>query len=176
MKSCWGPDPKKRPTIKKIRNTFGSWAFRGKNKAEFDQAEANRKKLIELKKIGPEFAEKYHSEAIYTSRPLSDLISKCSSINSFSTILYGNKQDSNYISLNAVTKSLSSQNLNSKIQTCSASFDSNYISAELELDIETESLSSQNLSIKTQNSSKRNIEELNLETDDDNVGKRNKTR
>ncbi|CAB5359040.1 unnamed protein product [Rhizophagus irregularis] len=48
--------------------------------------------------------------------------------------------------------------------------------AELELDIETESSSSQNLSIKTQNSSKRNIEELNLETDDDNVGKRNKTR
>ncbi|CAB5181191.1 unnamed protein product [Rhizophagus irregularis] len=172
---CWDPDPKKRPSIKEIRKTFGRWAFRGKNKAEFDQAEVNRKKLIELKKIGPEFAEKYHSEAIYTSRPLSDLISKCSSINSFSTISYGNKQDSNYISLNAVTKSLSSQNLNSKIQTCSASFDSNYISAELELDIETESSSSQNLSIKTQNSSKRNIEELNLETDDDN-GKRNKTR
>ncbi|POG53479.1 hypothetical protein GLOIN_2v1792330 [Rhizophagus irregularis DAOM 181602=DAOM 197198] len=38
------------------------------------------------------------------------------------------------------------------------------------------SSSSQNLSIKTQNSSKRNIEELNLETNDDNVGKRNKTR
>ncbi|GBC47877.2 kinase-like domain-containing protein [Rhizophagus irregularis DAOM 181602=DAOM 197198] len=129
-----------------IRNTFGSWAFRGKNKAEFEQAEAKRKKLIELKKIGPEFAEKYHSEAIYTSRLLSDIISKCSSTNSFSTISYGNKQDSNYIS------------------------------EELELDIDTESLSSQNLSIKTQNSLKRNIEELNFETDDDNVEKRIKTR
>ncbi|GBC15403.2 kinase-like domain-containing protein [Rhizophagus irregularis DAOM 181602=DAOM 197198] len=117
--------------MKVIRNTFGSWAFRGKNKAEFDQAEAKRKKLIELK-IGHEFAEKYHSEAIYTSRLLSDIISKCSFINSFSTISCGNKQ------------------------------------TELELDIDTESLSSQNLSIKTQ--------ELNLETDDDNVGKRIKTR
>ncbi|PKK73099.1 hypothetical protein RhiirC2_776444, partial [Rhizophagus irregularis] len=112
----------------------------------FDQAEAKRKKLIELKKIGPEFTGKYHSEAIYTSRLLSDIISKCSPTNSFSTTSYDNKQDSNYIS------------------------------AELELDIDTESLSSQNLSIKTQNSSKRNIEELNLETDDDNVGKRIKTR
>ncbi|UZN99008.1 uncharacterized protein OCT59_000291 [Rhizophagus irregularis] len=146
MKSCWDHDPKKRPSIKVIRNTFGSWAFRGKNKAEFEQAEAKRKKLIELKKIGPEFAEKYHSEAIYTSRLLSDIISKCSSTNSFSTISYGNKQDSNYIS------------------------------EELELDIDTESLSSQNLSIKTQNSLKRNIEELNFETDDDNVEKRIKTR
>ncbi|GBC38175.2 kinase-like domain-containing protein [Rhizophagus irregularis DAOM 181602=DAOM 197198] len=169
MKSCWDHDPKKRPSIKDIRLTFGSWAFRGKNKVEFDQAESKRKKLIELKKIGPEFAEKYHSEAIYTSRPLSDLISKCSSTNSSSTISYDNKQDSNYISLNTVTKSLSSQNLSSKIQTCSASFDSNYISADLELDIDTES-------IKTQNSSKRNIEELNFEADDDNVGKRIKTR
>ncbi|CAB4402186.1 unnamed protein product [Rhizophagus irregularis] len=146
MKSCWDHDPKKRPSIKVIRKTFGRWAFRGKNKAEFEQAEAKRKKLIELKKIGPEFAGKYHSEAIYTSRLLSDIISKCSSTNSFSTISYDNKQDSNYIS------------------------------EELELDIDTESLSSQNLSINTQNSSKRNIEELNLETDDDNVGKRIKTR
>ncbi|CAB4399533.1 unnamed protein product [Rhizophagus irregularis] len=177
MKSCWDHDPKKRPSIKVIRNTFGSWAFRGYNKAEFDQAEAKRKKLIELKKIGPEFAEKYHSEAIYTSRPLSDLISKCSSTNSSSTISYDNKQDCNYISLNAVTKSFSAQNLSSIIQTCSASFD--YISTELELDIDTERLSSQNLSIKTPNSpttlKKRNIEELNLETDDDNVGKRIKS-
>ncbi|PKY21931.1 hypothetical protein RhiirB3_386049 [Rhizophagus irregularis] len=70
-----------------------------------------------------------------------------------------------------ISEGFSAQNLSSIIQTCSASFD--YISAELELDIDTERLSSQNLSIKTQNSpttlKKRNIEELNLETDDDNV-------
>ncbi|RGB23211.1 kinase-like domain-containing protein, partial [Rhizophagus diaphanus] len=87
MKSCWDPDPKKRPSIK--------------------QAEAKRKKLIELKKIGPKFAEKYHSEAIYTSRPLSDLISKCSSTNSFSTISYGNKQ--------GITKNKDNYNLNNII-------------------------------------------------------------
>ncbi|RGB25143.1 kinase-like domain-containing protein [Rhizophagus diaphanus] len=39
MKSCWDPNPKKRPTIKEIRLTFDRWVFRGKNKAEFIQAE-----------------------------------------------------------------------------------------------------------------------------------------
>ncbi|GBB93710.1 hypothetical protein RclHR1_02220005 [Rhizophagus clarus] len=82
MKSCWDPDPKKRPTIKEIRFTFERWTFRGRNKIEFNQAEKKRKELLQLKKIGPEFAENRHSEAIYTSRPLSAFISKCSSINS----------------------------------------------------------------------------------------------
>ncbi|PKY59620.1 kinase-like protein [Rhizophagus irregularis] len=96
------------------------------------------------------FAEKRHSEAIYISRPLSALISKCLSTNS-SSISIGNKKDSNYI----------------------------YVSEEQELDIDIESSSSQNLSLKIQNTStsfkKRNIEELNLETDDNSVGKRIKT-
>ncbi|GBC14709.2 kinase-like domain-containing protein [Rhizophagus irregularis DAOM 181602=DAOM 197198] len=81
-----------------IRLAFGRWYFKGENKTEFNQAETIRKKLIESKKIGPEFAEKRHSEAIYTSRPLSALISKCSSTYSSSIISFGNKQDSNYIS------------------------------------------------------------------------------
>ncbi|CAB4487481.1 unnamed protein product [Rhizophagus irregularis] len=106
--------------------------------------------LIQSKKLGPEFAEKRHSEAIYISRPLSALISKCLSTNS-SSISIGNKKDSNYI----------------------------YVSEEQELDIDIESSSSQNLSLKIQNTSssfkKRNIEELNLETDDNSVGKRIKT-
>ncbi|EXX58845.1 Ssk22p [Rhizophagus irregularis DAOM 197198w] len=89
MKSCWDADPKKRPSIKIIRSTFDRWAFRRVNGAEFDQAEAKRTKLIKSKKIGPEFAEKRHSEAIYTSRPLSALISKCTSIYSSSTISFG---------------------------------------------------------------------------------------
>ncbi|EXX57505.1 Cdc15p [Rhizophagus irregularis DAOM 197198w] len=92
MKSCWDPDPKKRPSMKEIYLTVNDWCFNSKNDAEFKQAEAKREKLVESKKIGPEFAEKCHPEAIYTSRPLSDLISKCSSINSFSTISFGNKQ------------------------------------------------------------------------------------
>ncbi|CAB5393136.1 unnamed protein product [Rhizophagus irregularis] len=154
MKSCWDPDPEKRPSIKEIRLTFGDWAFRNKNKVEFNQAEVKRKELIESKKIGPEFAEKRHSEAIFTSRPLSALISKCSSINSSSTISSGNRQDSNYISINtefADTISLSSQNLSSTSQNCLNFLDSKYISTDLELDIDTRSSSSQNLNSTIQN-------------------------
>ncbi|POG64737.1 kinase-like domain-containing protein, partial [Rhizophagus irregularis DAOM 181602=DAOM 197198] len=140
MKSCWDPDPKKRPSMKEICLTVDNWYFRGKNDAEFNQAEEKRENLIESKKIGPEFAEKCHPEAIYTSRPLSDLISKCSSINSFSTISFGNKQDYNYISKEE----------------------------ELDIIIDIESLSSKNLTIQNSTSlKKRNIEELNLETYDD---------
>uniref|UniRef100_U9UDP4 Serine-threonine/tyrosine-protein kinase catalytic domain-containing protein n=1 Tax=Rhizophagus irregularis (strain DAOM 181602 / DAOM 197198 / MUCL 43194) TaxID=747089 RepID=U9UDP4_RHIID len=144
MKSCWDPDPKKRPPIKEIHVTLCSWFF----KKEFVQAEEKRNKLIKSKKIGPEFAEKYHSKAIYTSRPLSALISKCLSTNSSSTISFGNNQDYNY----------------------------NYISKEKDLDIDIESLSSQNLTIQNSSPSlrKRNNEELNLDTYD-NSGKRIKT-
>ncbi|GET54096.1 kinase-like domain-containing protein [Rhizophagus irregularis DAOM 181602=DAOM 197198] len=88
MKSCWDADPKKRPSIKDIRLTFGRWTFKKVNEEEFEQAEAKRMKLIGSKMIGPEFAEKRHPEAIYTSRPLSALISKCSSIYSSSTISF----------------------------------------------------------------------------------------
>ncbi|CAG8675380.1 23193_t:CDS:2, partial [Rhizophagus irregularis] len=44
--------------------------------------ELKRRELIESQKLGPEFAKKPHPRAIYTSRPLSFFISKCSSINS----------------------------------------------------------------------------------------------
>ncbi|CAB5359692.1 unnamed protein product [Rhizophagus irregularis] len=112
------------------------------NETEFEQAEAKRKRLIESKKIGPEFAEKCHPEAIYTSRPLSALISKCLSTNSSSTISF----DYNY----------------------------NYISKEKELDIDIKGLSSQNITIQNSSTSlkKRNQEELNLETQENIVGKR----
>jgi serine/threonine protein kinase len=89
MKSCWDPDPKKRPSIIDILSNIGDWVFRVGIEAEFNQAEEKRKKLIESKKIGPEFAEKRHLGAIYTSRPLSALISKCSSNYSSSTISFG---------------------------------------------------------------------------------------
>ncbi|CAB4483178.1 unnamed protein product [Rhizophagus irregularis] len=148
MKSCWNPDPKKRPSISEIYLTVDNLRARGKNDAEFIQADAKREKLIESKKIGPEFAGKCHPEAIYTSRPLSDLISKCSSINSFSTISFDNKQDYNYISKEV----------------------------ELDIIIDIESLSSQNLTIQNSNSiKKRNIKELNLEIYNNSVGKHIKT-
>ncbi|PKK69210.1 hypothetical protein RhiirC2_781286 [Rhizophagus irregularis] len=88
-----------------------------------------RRRLIKSKNIGTEFAEKRHPGAIYTSRPLSALISKCSSIYLSSAISFG----SNYISESEYTLSLSSQNLNSTIQNFSTTLNSNYISEELEL-------------------------------------------
>ncbi|RGB41549.1 kinase-like domain-containing protein [Rhizophagus diaphanus] len=90
MKSCWDPDPQKRPSMTEIRKTFGKWFFKNKNIEPFNQAELKRRELIESQKLGPEFAKKPHPKAIYTSRPLSFFISKCSSINS--------SQDYNYIS------------------------------------------------------------------------------
>ncbi|CAG8745395.1 17198_t:CDS:1, partial [Rhizophagus irregularis] len=67
-----------------IRNQ--KWSF--ENTIEFERSleEAEKKKLelIQLKKLGPEFSEKPHQRAIYTSRALSSLISK-SSINFSST-------------------------------------------------------------------------------------------
>ncbi|CAB5145632.1 hypothetical protein RhiirA5_423185 [Rhizophagus irregularis] len=128
---------------------------------------------VELKKIGPKFAEKCHPEAIYTSRLLSALISKCSSAYSSSTISFG-KQDANYISeleSNIDTKSLSSQNLNATIQNSSTTLNSsNYISEELKFDIDTESLSSQKLNSAIQNfsiSSDSNYISTELELDID---------
>ncbi|CAG8619451.1 9855_t:CDS:2 [Rhizophagus irregularis] len=53
--------------MKEIYLTVNDWCFNSKNDAEFKQAEAKREKLVESKKIGPEFAEKCHPEAIYTN-------------------------------------------------------------------------------------------------------------
>ena len=92
MKSCWNSNPKDRPSIKKIRETVGRWFFKNKNLDQFKQAEEKRKKLMGSKKLGPEFNEKPHSKAIFTSRLLRSLISKSSSINSFSTISFNNEQ------------------------------------------------------------------------------------
>ncbi|CAG8548052.1 8105_t:CDS:2 [Rhizophagus irregularis] len=84
----------------------------------FNQAEEKRIELVKLKKIGPEFTENRHSEAIYTSRLLSALISKCASTNSSSSISFDNKNDYNH----------------------------DYISAEQELDIDLKSSMIQNSS------------------------------
>jgi hypothetical protein len=45
---------------------------------QFKRAEEKRMELIQSKKLGPEFSKKTHPKAIFTSRPLSSLISKSS--------------------------------------------------------------------------------------------------
>ena len=86
MKSCWDPDPKKRPSATEVHKTFNKWHIRHKEKEQFEQADLKRRELIDSKKLGPEFAKKLHPKAIYTSRLLSSFISKCSSINSLKSM------------------------------------------------------------------------------------------
>jgi serine/threonine protein kinase len=84
MISCWDSSPSKRPSVKKICETIYFWTF-GLFKEEdisnqFKQAEKSRLKSIELKKLGPEFNKNFHSDAIYTSRPLNSFISSINSL------------------------------------------------------------------------------------------------
>ncbi|CAG8606894.1 1032_t:CDS:2 [Rhizophagus irregularis] len=58
----------------------------------FKQAEKKRLELIQLKQLGFEFSENPHPKAIFTSRALSSLISKASTINSSSMISFNVKQ------------------------------------------------------------------------------------
>ncbi|GES89968.1 kinase-like domain-containing protein [Rhizophagus clarus] len=80
IKRCWDNNPFKRPIIFEIFE-FVSWCnFSHTVKhVEFKQAEEKRLELIQLEILGPEFSKKPHSKAIYTSRSLSSLISRCSS-------------------------------------------------------------------------------------------------
>ncbi|RIA81190.1 kinase-like domain-containing protein [Glomus cerebriforme] len=113
MKSCLDLDPKKRPSVTEIHKTFSNWLYGNINIEQFNQAEIKREELINSKKLGPEFAEKPHPDAIYTSGPLSSFISKCSSINS-------SLKDYTSIELGFdISFSSPSPNLNSTIQNSS---------------------------------------------------------
>jgi len=78
MKKCWNSDPKKRPSAKKICEILNLWSNKQKDVTYFMQAEEIRLELIKSKMLGPNFNEKRHSKAIYTSRLLSPLISSSS--------------------------------------------------------------------------------------------------
>ncbi len=93
MRKCLDSDPKKRPSAKEIHETVNLWL--SMEDAEdhikiFNQAEEMRLELIKLKMLGPNFNEKPHSKAIYTSKPLSFFISNSSmsSSNSMYNIIF----------------------------------------------------------------------------------------
>ncbi|RIA89352.1 hypothetical protein C1645_824981 [Glomus cerebriforme] len=86
--------PKKRPSVTEI-------------------PEIKRKELINSKKLGSEFAENSHLNAIYTSRLLNSFFSKCSTI-------YSSSKDYTSIELGFdISFSSPSLNLNSKNQSSS---------------------------------------------------------
>ncbi len=101
MKRCWDSDASKRPSITEICNVVVfQWVLtnqfdEGNKRLEliqFEQSEEKRLELIQSMKLGPEFGEKSHPKAIFTSRKLSPLISKYSSISSSLTILSNAEQ------------------------------------------------------------------------------------
>ncbi|EXX68273.1 Sps1p [Rhizophagus irregularis DAOM 197198w] len=100
MRQCWNSDPSKRPIINEFLIPIFKWynttfeispSFRKEFTEIFEQAEKKRLELIQLKKLGPEFSQKSHPKAIFTSRALNSWISKSSTINS-STIMHSIKQ------------------------------------------------------------------------------------
>ncbi|PKY30014.1 kinase-like protein, partial [Rhizophagus irregularis] len=138
MKNCWNSDPLKRPTIDTVWDSLEEMYY---GDEEFEQAEEKRMELIKLKQLGPKFSEKSHPKAIYTSRTLSSLISKASTINS-SMITFNVKQE--YI-------------------TKEYEFDINNIQSS---SIQNTNSATQSLTVSVNSSRKRNFEELKNETNE----------
>ncbi|CAG8560213.1 23071_t:CDS:2, partial [Rhizophagus irregularis] len=103
---------------------------RKKHNEVFDQAESKRKKLINLRQLGPEFSEKPHPDAIFTSRPLSSIISKCSSINPSKDYTSKELEFDIDIERSNVVRTIEELNINSHAI--------DYTSKELEFDIDIE--------------------------------------
>ncbi|CAB4442924.1 unnamed protein product [Rhizophagus irregularis] len=83
MKKCWNSDPLKRPSITTIKSIVDDWYRKCKKDDDIlAKADNKRLELIQSKQIGP---EKQDPSAIYTSQPLSSLISQVSTQRSSST-------------------------------------------------------------------------------------------
>ncbi|PKY54640.1 hypothetical protein RhiirA4_473568 [Rhizophagus irregularis] len=100
MKRCWNPDPSKRPLISEITESFSNWYYKDNSVEQFKQAESKRLELIESEQLGPEFSEKSHPGAIYTSRSLNSILNPSStcSLNDIKLLEYNDDDDDEYIS------------------------------------------------------------------------------
>ncbi|EXX51652.1 Bck1p [Rhizophagus irregularis DAOM 197198w] len=165
MKRCWNSDPNKRPLIFEILESVSWYNYDYTTKfAVFKQAEERRLELIEMKMLGPDFSEKRHSGAIYTSRLLSALISKDSlefSINAFNEKQGYTSQELNFNNDNE------SQNNDYNSVELKSNEDIFQISSLENNDFAKDS-TQQGTSIST--SRKHNIEESNIQPQND--GKR----
>ncbi|CAG8508745.1 8316_t:CDS:2 [Racocetra fulgida] len=72
MVQCWDNNSTKRPTIKEIYQTLCDW--KNSENMQFEEAESIRKKIIKSYKDKKADMNSIHSEAIYTSRPLNNMI------------------------------------------------------------------------------------------------------
>ena len=102
MKKCWDPKPENRPTAKEICECLEKYNFfpiPEECRKILELAESKRQEIIKSEKyLIDEKNHKNHPESFYTSRPLSKLIEKASSIK-----LSSNKQDD--ISINNLSAS-----------------------------------------------------------------------
>ncbi|GBB84634.1 hypothetical protein RclHR1_01120022 [Rhizophagus clarus] len=88
MKRCWDTDPSKRPLMTEITEMFSNWYYKNEFVGQFEQAESKSLELIQLGQLGPEFSEKPHPGAIYTSRSINSILTSSSthSLCSFNVI------------------------------------------------------------------------------------------
>ncbi|CAB5347356.1 unnamed protein product [Rhizophagus irregularis] len=105
MKRCLNPDPSKRPLISEITESFSNWYYKNNSVEQFKQAESKRLELIESEQLGPEFSEKSHPGAIYTSRSLNSILNPSStcSLNDIKLLEYNDEYISNEWSLDIYT-------------------------------------------------------------------------
>ncbi|CAB5186395.1 unnamed protein product [Rhizophagus irregularis] len=147
MKRCWNSDPSKRPLITEVTKVLGDWYRKNECVEQHEQAERKRLELIQLKQLGPKFSKNPHHRAIYTSRPLSFMISDPSSIFSFN-LRQGNITEKLNVDIDSIDKS------------------QGYISEDINFDIDnidtSKSLKRSNSQNGTQGHGKRSKTDSNL--------------
>ncbi|UZO17318.1 uncharacterized protein OCT59_008676 [Rhizophagus irregularis] len=149
------------PSITEVTKVLGDWYRKNECVEQHEQAERKRLELIQLKQLGPKFSEKPHHRAIYTSRPLSFMISDPSSIFSFN-LRQGNITEKLNVDIDSIDKSGSFNE--SSINSFNSS--QGYISEDINFDIDnidtSKSLKRSNSQNGTQGHGKRSKTDSNL--------------